>query len=382
MRKFERAVFSLIVVALYGCGKGPEQRGPAPVPVSVYEVVSGTATYADDYPATVTPLNQVDIRAEVSGYITGIYFKDGSHVARGTRLYAIDQRQYKAGYDQASANLNVARANLAKIQQDADRYKELAKEDAVARQTLDHALADLDAAKMQVAAAEATVKSAETNLRFAEIYAPFDCTVGFSQVKIGSAVTAGQTLLTTVSSDNPVAVEAAVDEKQIGRFSHLLGSKAAVADSQFTIMLPDQKIYPFPGRLSFMDRAVDPQTGTIRIRVVFPNAANILKPGLSCNLLVKAESADSSVLIPFKAVVEQMGEYFVYVVNNDHVSQRKINLGMRIQGNAIVREGLKAGEQIVTEGVQKLRDNSAVQVPAQPLATSQGSRSTSSPDPK
>ena len=376
MRVFEFAAVSFFLVAVNGCGRSPGLKGPPPVPVTVYAVVPGPATYADDYPATVTPLNQVDVRAEVSGYVTSIFFKDGSHVARGAKLYAIDQRQYKASYDQAAANLSVARANLDKLQQDADRYRELAKEDAVARQTLEHALADLDAAKMQVAAAEASVNSAETNLRFAVIYAPFDCTVGFSQVKVGSAVTAGQTLLTTVSSDNPIAVEAAVDEKQIGRFARLLGSKTAVSDSQFTIVLPDRKVYPHPGRLSFMDRAVDPQTGTIRIRVVFPNDANQLRPGLSCNLLVKTESADSSLLIPFKAVVEQMGEYFVYVVRDARAFQRKITLGMRIRDKAIVREGLEAGETIVTEGVQKLRDNSPVLVPAQSLATVQADQST------
>ena len=360
------AVASLVVA---GCGgKVSEQKGPPPVPVTVYQVETGNATYYDDYPATVTALNQVDIRAEVSGYITYIFFEEGKHVVKGSRLYAIDQRQYQASYDQAAANLNVARANLAKVQQDADRYLELSKQDAIARQTLEHALADLQAAKMQVAAAEANLSSTETNLHYSVIYAPFDCTVGISQVRVGSAVTAGQTLLTTVSSDNPIAVDAAVDEKQISQFTQLLKSKTADEDSRFTIILPDQKPYLFPGHLSFMDRAVDPQTGTIRIRVVFPNATNLLRPGLSCNLRVRADNADTSLLIPYKAVVELMGEYFVYVVNEARASQRKVTLGMRIYDKAIVKEGLKPGERIVTEGVQKLRDNAPVLLPPEPQA--------------
>ncbi len=203
------------------------------------------------------------------------------------KLYAIDQQQYQAAYDQAQANLNVAKSNLAKAQQDADRYMDLAKNDAVARQTLEHAQADLESAKMQVAAAEATVKSVETNLRYSTIYAPFDGTIGISLVKLGSAVSPGQTVLNTISSDDPIAVDCAVDEKQISRFNALLQSSTNGKDSTLMIVLPDQSLYPYPGRLSFLDRAVDPQTGTIRIRIIFPNPRRILKAGLTCNLRVR-----------------------------------------------------------------------------------------------
>jgi membrane fusion protein (multidrug efflux system) len=206
------------------------------------------------------------------------------------------------------------------------------------------------------------VKSVETNLRYSIIYAPFDCTIGISLVKLGSSVTAGQTLLNTVSSDDPVAVEYAVDEKQINRFVQLLRKNPEEQDSIFTMVLPDLSIYPSPGRLTLLDRAVDPQTGTIRIRVIFPNGRKTLKPGLTCNLRVKANSSMNNLLIPYKAVVEQMGEYFVYLVNGNTVTQRRVNLGMNINGKIVVKEGLQLGDQIVTEGVQKLRDNSSVVV--------------------
>ncbi len=358
------ATLSALLFAGCGGNKGSEQKGPPPVAVSVYRVEPGSATYFDGYPATVTSLDQVDIRPQVSGYISQIFFREGQHVAKSARLYAIDQQQYKAAYDQASANLDVARANLAKAQQDADRYQDLAKADAVARQTLEHALADLQSAKMQVAAVEANVKSVETNLRYSVIYAPFDCTMGISLVKVGSAVTAGQTLLATVSSDNPIAVDASVDEKQISRFAELLQKNAPERDSTFTIILPDQTVYLYPGRLTFIDRAVDSQTGTIRIRVVFANGAGLLKPGLTCNLRVQTSNSDTSLLIPYRAVVEQMGEYFVYVVTGDKVTQRKVDLGTRVSDKAIVKAGLQADEQIVVEGVQKLRDNSPIVIPA------------------
>ncbi len=221
---FMAALAAVAAVFLESCNgaKGSDQKTPPPVPVEAYQVTPGNSTYYDEYPATVTALNQVEIRPEVSGYITGIFFTDGQHVSKGAKLYTIDQQQYKALYDQALANLNVAKANLAKTQEDADRYDDLAKQDAVARQTVDHAKTDLRSAKMQVAAAEANVKSVQTNLRYSIFYAPFDGTIGISSVKLGSAVTAGQTLLNTVSSDDPMGVDCAVDEKQINRFVQLL----------------------------------------------------------------------------------------------------------------------------------------------------------------
>ena len=362
--------FSIVIAILLTSCNGTRdlgQRMPPPTSVVAYQVKSGSTVYYDEYPATVTAMNQVDIRPEVSGYITGIYFKDGQHVVKGAKLYAVDQQQYKAAYDQAIANLNVARANLARAQEDADRYNDLAKQDAVARQIVDHATADLRAVKMQVAAAEANVNSVQTNLRYAIICAPFDCTIGISSVKLGSSVTAGQTLLNTVSSDNPMGVDCAVDEKQIDRFVQLLQKNPDNQDSIFTIVLPDRSIYPSPGRLTLLDRAVDPQTGTIRIRVIFPDASNTLKPGLSCNLRIKASSALNSLLIPYKAVAEQMGEYFVFVINGNTVTQRRVNLGMNINDMVVVKDGLQLGDQIVTEGVQKLKDNSSIVViPAGP----------------
>jgi membrane fusion protein (multidrug efflux system) len=202
----------------------------------------------------------------------------------------------------------------------------------------------------------------QTNLRNSIFYAPFDGTIGISSVKLGSAVTAGQTLLNTVSSDNPMGVDCAVDEKQINRFVQLLQKNPKDQDSIFTMVLPDQSIYPFPGRLILLDRAVDPQTGTIRIRVIFPNTENLLKPGLTCNLRIKAGGVVNSLLIPYKAVVEQMGEYFVFKVNGSTVSQVRIVLGMTIDDKVVVKNGLNPGDRIVMEGVQKLRDNSLVSV--------------------
>src|SRR5215467_3454652 len=281
---FWKIGFSLsVVVSLLSCGgktDSTQLKPPPPVPVNVYTVKEGGTIYHDSYPGTVTALNQVDVRPQVSGYITGIYFKEGQHVNKGEKLYSIDQQQYRGAYEASVANLNVAKANLAKAQQDADRYEELSKQDAIARQTLDHALADLESAKKQVDAAKANVSSVETNLRYSTIYAPFSGTIGISNVKLGAAVSPGQTILNTISSDNPIAVDFAVDEKQLPRFIQFAQEKHATNDSTFSLVLADQSKYPYPGNIYLIDRAVDPQTGTIKTRLEFPNPKNSLKAGM------------------------------------------------------------------------------------------------------
>lgn len=367
MNRFSLLIIFISILTFTSCGdpKSATPPAPPPVPIAVYKVETGNATFYDEYPATITSLNEVQIRPQVSGYITGLYFKDGQVVHKGMKLYTIDQQQYQAGYDQSVANLNVAKANLAKAQQDADRYQDLAKKDAVAKQLVDHALADLQTAKMQVAAAQANVRNVQTGLRYATIYAPLTGTIGISQVKLGAAVTPGVTILNTISSDDPIATDVNVDQKQIARFVQLQQMGAKASDSTFQLVLPDGSIYSQSGKIYLIDRAVDPQTGTIKARLTFPNPIKILKPGMTVNMRIKNNSGMPQILIPGKAVTEQMGEYFVYVVNGDKVSQRKIQTGTQIGNKIIVKKGLETGEEIATEGVQKLKDGATVKVISQ-----------------
>lgn len=353
--------FTSMLLGLASCAEKKAPQAPPPVAVAVYAAKPGNATYFDTYPATVIPLNQVDIKPQVSGNIIHVFFSDGQHVTKGQKLYEIDQQQYQGAYEQALANVDVAKANLAKSQQDADRYTQLAKQDAIATQTLDHQIADLESAKKQVAAAQANVRSVQTNLKYSLISAPFDGTIGISQVKVGTSVYQ-QTLLNSISTDDPMAVDIAIDQIDIPHFASFLGKGANNNDSTFTVILPDGSVYPYPGHLAFLDRSVDPQTGTIKARLVFPNAQKLLKPGITTNIRVKHYGGDSSLMIPYKAVVEQLGEYFVFTVSGDHATQHKVSLGTRINDKIVVRTGLKEGDNVVIEGVQKLRDSIAVQV--------------------
>ena len=258
----------------------------------------------------------------------------------------------------------MSKANLAKAQQDADRYADLLKQDAIAKQVYDHAVADLQSAKMQVEAAKSSVRNVGTSVKYSFISAPFSGTIGISQVKMGALVTANQTLLNTISSDDPMAVDVAVDQKEIPRFIQLQQNSLVTKEAALTLILPNDSLYPQTGKVFLIDRAVDPQTGTIKTRLIFPNTKNMLKVGMSVNIRVKNNAADSSMLlIPYKAVTEQMGEYFVFVVDDSsRAIQHKLSLGTRINDKVVVKQGLNEGDRVVIEGFQKLKDSTKVRV--------------------
>ena len=212
---YKPLVYLMIAAVLFSCSHPAPPPPPPPTAVNVYSVKKGSAQYYNSYPATVTSVNEVEVRPQVAGYISGIYFKEGQHVEKGQKLYSIDEQQYRGAYEQAVAQLRVDEANLAKLQQDYDRYEELGKQDAIAQQTVQHAEADLEAGKKLVEAAKANVSAVEVNLRYTTIKAPLSGTIGISLVKIGASVSPGTTLLNIISSDNPIAVDVALDENLI-----------------------------------------------------------------------------------------------------------------------------------------------------------------------
>ena len=358
--KYSAVVF--LVMALAACGKKNQQAAmPAmgPVPVTTTVVEQTSASYYDEYPAILVPLNQSEIRPQVTGYITGIYFSDGAKVSKGQKLYSIDQQMYQANYQAAQANVALQQTNLDKAQKDAERYRQLDKEDAIAKQQVDYAEAALAAAKKQVAAAQASANAVGANVRFATIYAPFSGTIGISQVRLGTSVVAGQSVLNTISTDNPMSVDIAVDQKEIYRFTQLQTAKG-LNDSTFSIAFGND-VYPFHGKINIIDRAVDPQTGSIKVRLSFPNDKQMLKAGMSATVRVLNNQAQSAVLIPYKAVTEQLGEFFAYVVGDSNkVTQRKLVLGKAIGTNVIVKDGLQTGEKIVVQGIQNLKEGSVI----------------------
>jgi len=380
MNKIIRNTVFISCLILSACGK--KQAPPNPeVPVNIITVKAKHVLFYDNYPSTTEALSQVNLLPQVTGSITGIFFVEGSHVKKGQKLYDVDKRIYQNNYDAAVANLKVSQGTLVQSQQDADRYEYLNKYNAVAKQLVDHAVITLQNSQNTVKASAQAVKTAKTNLSYSTVYAPFDGTIGFSMVKLGDVVNTGATILNTISTDNPMAVDFIVNEKQLPKFEKLqVGrSKIKLPDSLFTFAMPDGSIYPFIGKISVIDRAVDPQTGSIRIRLVFNNPKGDLRVGMSGVVRVHNQDTKPQLLIPNKAVVEQMGEYFVYLAKDSLVNdpkqgadsakkkkkqlmavQKKVMVGQTIGAGIIIKSGIAAGDRLVTDGVQTLHDGAPI----------------------
>ncbi|MVN77943.1 efflux RND transporter periplasmic adaptor subunit [Hymenobacter sp. HMF4947] len=355
----------LLAGLLAACGKkdAAQQAGPPPAtPVAIYKVQAEQVVSSDSYPATVVPLNEVQLLAEVTGYLTDIYVQDGQKVTRGQKLYAIDRTRYAAAADQARAQLQVTRTNYVRVAKDAERYRRLAEQDAIALQQVDISKADVANAQSQIAAAQASLRSVNLDVRHSVITAPLTGTIGIAQVKLGALVSQDQTLINTVSAEDPIAVDVNIGEQDIARFARLQQAKGVRQDSIFTLQVPGGKTYKLPGKIVTIDRAVDPQTGTLRVRVQFPNPQRTLKAGMNTSLRVLNQDTGEQLVIPARAVTEQMGEFYVYVVgDSSKVSQRKVLTGTKVKDKIVVRQGLKAGETIVSDGVQNLHEGSKIQ---------------------
>jgi membrane fusion protein (multidrug efflux system) len=370
--------------------------------VSLFTVVPQQVTYYDRYTATTVALSQVNLLPQVQGYITAIYFKEGSRVKQGQKLYDIDRRIYEDNYNSAAANVKVAEGNVKQAQEDADRYIYLNNNNAVAKQLYDHAVIALENAQSSYQAALEALKIAKTNLAYSEITAPFDGTIGFSMVKLGDLVTVGQTVLNTVSTDDPMGVDFLINEKQFSFFNSLQNKHNQPVDSLFTLILPNGSLYSYLGTLSVIDRAVDPQTGAIRIRLVFPNPQYSLRAGMSCVVRVHNEDSVAQLVIPNKAVVEEMGEYFVYVAKDSAMTsgsnpgghaaaqgdprlyafQKKVRLGAILGPNVIIKDGITDGDNIVSDGIQSLHNGSRIAPSGEPSIAKSGKGAGSKQNPQ
>jgi membrane fusion protein (multidrug efflux system) len=364
-RQISRFLTALLLISiLLNACKKKDSGDPAGtgIPVNVAEVSEEMVSFYSNYPGSIVAMSEVELRSEVSGFITGIYFKEGSTVKKGQKLYEIDRSKYIATYKQAKANVDIAIANEEKARRNADRYTKLSEQDAIAKQRLDDAMTDLQNAGLELVSAKAGLARAQTDLNYSLITAPFDGTIGISQVKMGSLVSPGQTLLNTISTDNPMGADFVINERELANFQELARVNRPQNDSTFRISLPDKSLYSEKGSIQVIDRAIDPQTGTIRIRLVFPNLDQKLRAGMSCIIHVLNFSDHEQLVIPSKALLEQMSEYFVFVVDSQKVKQTKVSLGAQFTDRVVITSGLQKGQQIVTDGIQKLRNGAVVKV--------------------
>ncbi len=353
----------LALLALSACAK--EKAAPVlpPPEVPVVTVVAKDTPLDFELVAQLRGFEDVEIRARVEGYLESIDYKEGTTVRKGARLFVIDDQQYIAALAQAQATLASAQNQFDKADLDVKRFTPLAAERAVSQAELDNALSARKTGAAQIEAGKANLEKARLNLSYTKISSPIEGLAGKAEHKVGDLVGKGEpTLLTTVSSIDPIRVSVAIPEADYLRFTRSIDAgKAARASAPPILILSDGTQHPYPGKVLFIDRAVDPQTGTLRVDLAFPNPQRTLRPGLYGKVKAESEVVKNALLVPQRAVQELQGTYTVVTVSPENkVETRKVKPGQKVGSNWIIEEGLKSGDVVVAEGIQRLRDGMTV----------------------
>jgi RND family efflux transporter MFP subunit len=380
---------SLLVVGLFVGAIYPKHASGAPPAtppdVEVVQVEQKDVPIFGEWIGTLDGLTNADVRAQVTGYLLRQGYREGALVNKGQLLFEIDPRPFRAALDQAQGQLAQAKAMLANAQAvqgrtelDVTRYTPLAKEQAASQQDLDNAVQNNLAAKATVASAqaqikadEAAVETAKINLNFTRLLAPIDGIAGQAQLQVGALVNLGSGPVTSVSTVDPIKVYFTVGEPQYlawrKRFPTETSRLAADKNLRLELILADGSTYAHEGTFYFADRQVNESTGAIRIAGLFPNPGNILRPGGYGKVRAAVRLQQDALLVPQRAVSELQGSYQIAIVDDKNkVSIRAVKVGDRVGRQWIIADGIKPGERVIAEGVQKVRPG--MQVNPKPFA--------------
>jgi membrane fusion protein (multidrug efflux system) len=376
-------VLCLVVIGLVIGATRPKhvsgaQPGASPY-VEVVQVEQKDVPIYAELIGTLDGLVNADVRAQVTGYLLRQGYLEGSFVKKGQLLFQIDPRPFQAALDQAQGQLAQARATLAnaeavqgRTELDVNRYTPLAREQAASQQDLDNAVqnnlaakATVQTAAAQIQSAEAAVETAKINLDFTRLVAPIDGIVGQAQLQVGALVNPSSGPVTSVSTVNPIKVFFTASESQYLAFRKRFPTESSRIEAdkklRLQLILADGSTYPYEGTFSFGDRQVNEGTGAIRLAGLFPNPNNILRPGGYGKVRFVLQTHPGALLVPQRAVSELQGSYQVAVVNSEgKVEIRTVTPGDQSGSQWVIAEGLKPGESIVAEGVQKVRQGMQV----------------------
>lgn len=349
--------------ALVHC-KGETASAPPPalVQVEVVDVIQKDVPIQMEWIGTTDGSNNALIRAQVSGYLMKRPYTEGSFVKQGTLLFELDPSKFQTALDQSLGELAKAQAQFTKTKQDVERDTPLAKEGAISRKELDDSIQAHAATKGMVASAKAAVEQAKLNLSWTKIRAPIDGVVGISKAQIGDLIDAN-TELTSISTLDPIRVYFPVSEQEYFEAADKIqqGYKDRKEGKEYSLALLElvlggEKVYPHKGQFHLVDRQVDTKTGTIRVAALFPNPNNLLRPGQFAKVRVVTKTKENAILVPQRAVTEMQGSYQVAVVTPENkIDIRPVKVGQRSGGLWIIDQGLKAGERVVVEGLQKVK---------------------------
>ena len=362
---------ALAVIGVAGCSKPPAR--PAAVPEAGYVVMRTQAQpLTTELPGRTSPLAISEVRPQVNGIVMERLFTEGATVKKGQTLYRIDPAPYRAAVDQAKAQLANVQANLATVKLKAERYADLVKIKAVAQQDFDDAQAAERQGEASVQQARAALETAQINLGYTDIKAPISGRIGVSTITQGALATAGQTNpLTTIQTLDPIYVDVTQSSAELLRLERDIRSGLAQKDAPLTarvrLMLEDGSAYPLEGKLQFTDVTVDPSSGAVTIRAMFPNPRGTLLPGMFVRAVVTQAMAPDAILVPQQGVSrDPKGGATVLIVNAQNKAElRQIELAQAIGPNWLVVKGLQPGDRVITEGLQRIQAGATVRpVPA------------------
>lgn len=361
------------VLLLAGCEKEAKVVAPPPLAeVKVSEVVQRDVPIYVEAIGETRGNTEIEIRARVEGFIESVDFKEGSLIEKGAPLYTIDPQPFQAKLAQAKGSLAQSEADLARAHQDVVRYEPLVAKNAISRQDYETAVALEKAAQAAVEAQKAVVSQAEIDLSYTKVTAPDAGLVGKTEVYAGTLVGRGQsTLLTRISRTDPIHVRFSFPERDYLAVAKKRGygvrSDEQKEEIPFEMVLPDGSLHGSPGTLVFVDRNVDATTGTIMAEAEFANPGQILRPGQYVRVRANVEKLTGAILVPQRAVREQQGVTSVMVLGpDDVVEQRIVTAAERLGTLWVIRSGLKGGEKVVVDGLQKIRPKDKVKAQVVP----------------
>ena len=366
------SVLASALSMLAACGQkpaaGPGGAGGAPPPaeVGVITVEPRAVGLATELPGRLEASRVAQVRARVAGVVLKRVFKEGSDVKAGQLLFQIDPAPYRAGAASAQAALARAQANLAQASALAERYKPLLDANAISKQDYVNAVAAQQAGQADVAAARAALQTAQINLGYASVTAPIAGHVGRALVTEGALVGQGEvTPLTVVQQVNPMYVNFTESATDVFRLRQAVASgqykRAGVDGASVRVVLEDGSVYAHSGKLLFSDLTVDPTSGQITLRATVPNPDGVLLPGLYVRVRLEQAQAAAGIVVPQQAVTRgSTGDSVMVVAADGKVTPRPVKIGTAVDGQWVVLDGLKAGEQVMVDGFQKLRGNAPV----------------------
>ncbi len=350
------ATVFLAMGLLMGCGN-EKAAAPAAPTVEVAEVVVKDVPIVREWVGTTDGLVNAKINAQVQGYLIKQNYQEGSLVKKGQVLFEIDPRPFQAALEQAKGEWAIAEGQFYTAKANLEKIRPLAKINAVSKKDLDDAIGREASAKAAVQAAKAAVSKAEIDLSFTKITSPIDGIAGIAKAQLGELVgKPGGQELTTVSTVNPIKVYVPISEQEYMQYSRAAEGKSGREAITLELVLADGRVFPHKGKVSFADRQVDERTGTIKVAALFPNPGNLLRPGQFAKIRALIETQKGALLVPQRAVNELQGRYQMAVVGPDNkVDLRWVRVGERDGSLWVIDQGLKPGERVIVEGVQKVR---------------------------